>query len=299
VADLIKYFKCSDPPELFFANHKVLQNYILISFPGLNDELKETLIALLADAGFEGFEEVANGLEAFVSESKFNRNLLIKIVHQYKIEFIEKMISPANWNEIWESGYDPVVIEKFCAVRASFQNPIKTVGYEIIIDPKMNFGTGHHATTYTMIQQMSEIDFTSKIICDFGTGTGILAILSEKLGAEKILAIENDISSIENAKENILLNKCSKIRLINDSKVCANQNFDIIIANINKNAILENFSSFHKNLNANGVLLLSGFLKEDLPEILSAASDFKETKTIIKGIWICVRFKRRLLKKVD
>lgn len=140
----------------------------------------------------------------------------------------------------------------------------------------MNFGTGHHATTNMMIQQMSEFDFSGTTVCDFGTGTGILAILSEKLGAEKILAIEKDINSIENAMENILLNNCSKVRLINDSKVCVNQKFDIIIANINKNTILENFSSFHENLNANGVLLLSGFLNEDLLEILRAASDFEE-----------------------
>lgn len=116
-------------------------NYIQISFPGLNDEHKEILIALLGDAGFEGFEEVGNGLEAFVSESKFNRSLLTKIAHQYKIELIEKTISPANWNELWESGSDPVIIENFCAVRASFHNPVKTARYEIIIDPKINFGT--------------------------------------------------------------------------------------------------------------------------------------------------------------
>ncbi|HZI52519.1 MAG TPA: 50S ribosomal protein L11 methyltransferase [Chitinophagaceae bacterium] len=274
-------------------------NYIQISFPVLNDEQKEILIALLADAGFEGFEEVGNGLEAFVNESKFNRIILTEIAHQYKIEFIEKTISPANWNKLWESGSDPVIIENFCAVRASFHNPVKTARYEIIIDPKMNFGTGHHATTFMMIQQMSEIDFTGKTVCDFGTGTGILAILSEKLGTENIIAIENDLSSIENARENILLNKCSNIRLLNDSKVCANQKFDIILANINKNTILENFSSFHENLNANGVLLLSGFLEEDLPEILLAASDFEEIKTILKDNWVCVRFKPCLLKTVD
>ena len=276
-----------------------MQNYIQISFPGLNDKQKEILIALLADAGFEGFEEDANGLEAFVSESKFNRNLLTKITHQFKIDFIEKTIGHTNWNEVWESGSDPVIIENFCAVRASFHNPVKTALHEIIIDPKMNFGTGHHATTYMMIQQMSEIDFTGKTVCDFGTGTGILAIFSEKLGAEKILAIENDIHSIENSKENIRLNECCKIRLINDSTVCLNQKFDIIIANINKNTILGNFSSFRKNLIENGVLLLSGFLNKDLPEILRAASDFEEIKTIKKDNWVCLRFKPCLLKTVD
>lgn len=268
----------------------ILLNYIQISFPDLNIEQKDILIALLADSGFEGFEEVENGLKAFVSESKFNRNLLTKIAHQYKIDFTEKNINPENWNEVWESGSDPFIIENFCAVRASFHNPVTTASHEIIINPKMNFGTGHHATTYMMIQQMSEIDFTGKTVCDFGTGTGILAILSEKLGAEKIFAIENDPASIENAMENILLNECSRIRIINNTKACANQKIDIILVNINKNTILENFSSFHENLVGKGVLLLSGFLKEDLPGILRAATEFKVIKKITKDNWLCLRF---------
>lgn len=265
-------------------------NYIQISFPDLKVEQKEILIALLSNSGFEGFEEVGNGLEAFVYESKFNRNQLKEITNQYKIDFIERIISPVNWNEPWESGFPPVVVENFCAVRASFHDPVKTAHYEIIINPKMSFGTGHHATTYMMIQQISEIDFTGKTVCDFGTGTGILAILSEKLGAEKILAIDNDACSIENAMGNILLNECCRIKLINNSRVSANQKFDIIIANINKNIILENLSAFYESLVEKGVLLISGLLKEDLPEILQAASDFKEIKTITKDNWLCLRF---------
>lgn len=271
--------------------NNILQNYIQISFRGLNDEQKEILIALLADAGYEGFEEVVNGLEAFINEDKFNRNLLTKITNQYKIDFIEKTITSANWNETWVLSSDPVIIENFCAVRASFHNRIKTAPYEIIIDPKMSFGTGHHATTYMMIQQMREIDFTGKTVYDFGTGTGILAILSEKLGAEKILAIENDPICIANAMENIDLNKCSKIKVINNPEIYVNQKFDIILANINKNTILENFPFFQENLIGNGVLLLSGFLNEDLPEILLAASHFDVIKTITKEDWVCLRFK--------
>jgi ribosomal protein L11 methyltransferase len=276
-----------------------LLNYIQISFPGLNDEQKEILIALLSDSGFEGFEEVVNGLEAFVSESKFNRTLLKEITHQYKIEFIEKNISSKNWNEVWESGFSPVVIENFCAVRSNFHDPVKTTQHEIIINPKMSFGSGHHATTYMMIQQISEIDFAGKAVCDFGTGTGILAILSEKLGAEKILAIDNDTRSIENAMGNIELNECSRIKVINNSKVSTDRKFDIVIANINKNIILENLSAFYESLVEKGVLLLSGLLIEDLPEILQAASDFNEIKTITKDNWLCLRFEPRLLKTVD
>ena len=274
-------------------------NYIQISFPGLNDEQKEILIALLSDSGFEGFEEVTNGLEAFVNESKFNRTVLKEITNQYKIEFLEKNISPENWNEVWESGFPPVVVENFCAVRSSFHDPVKTTQYEIIINPKMSFGTGHHATTHMMIQQITEIDFVGKTVCDFGTGTGILAILSEKLGAEKILAIDNDTWSIENAMGNIELNECSRIKVINNSKVSTDQKFDIVMANINKNIILENLSAFYECLVEKGVLLLSGLLVEDLPEILQAASDFKEIKTITKDNWLCLRFEPRFLKTVD
>lgn len=279
--------------------NKILQNYIQISFPGLNDEQKEILVALLADSGFDGFEEAANGLEAFINESKLNRNLLTEIANKYKIDFIEKTITPANWNETWELGFDPVIIENFCAIRTRFHNATQATPYEIIIEPKMSFGTGHHATTYMMIQQMREIDFAGKTVCDFGTGTGILAILSEKLGAGKIFAIENDAYSIENAKENIHLNKCSKIQVINNAKVYANQKFDIILANINKNTILENLSAFQEELIGDGVLLLSGFLNEDLPEILLALSDFDALKTITKDDWVCLRFKSCLRKTVD
>jgi len=269
-----------------------VSQFIQISFSNLQPEQKDILIAQLADAGFEGFEETEDGLEAFINEKDYDKSLLTEISFKYQLHFKESSLQDINWNHVWETNFQPVVVNNFVAVRADFHESVKVVEHEIIITPKMSFGTGHHATTYMMIEQMREIEFSGKSVFDFGTGTGILAILAEKLGAKSILAIDNDDWSIENTFENIKRNNCNKIIVKKSDTAATDNKFDIILANINKNVILENFSSLCKQLTESGILLISGILREDKDEMLKTVTILKLRleKELIKSNWICLRF---------
>ncbi len=176
-------------------------------------------------------------------------------------------------------------------VRASFHEPVQDVKHEIIITPKMSFGTGHHATTWLMLDAMQQITFTGKEVLDFGTGTGLLAILSEKLGASNITAIDIDEWSIMNAAENITLNKCAAIQLLRADNP-GEGSFDIILANINRNILLENMEQLTSQLKKDGVLLLSGILQPDLRDVLQKAADtgLKDQQVSERDGWLCVRF---------
>lgn len=267
-------------------------DFIKISFAELQPEQKEILIAQFADAGFEGFEETENGLDAFISKKIFDTVLVNEIAAKYNLSYTSENIAAANWNAIWESNFDPVVVEDYVVVRAGFHAPVSDKKFEIIITPKMSFGTGHHATTYMMMQMMREIEFADKTVFDFGTGTGVLAILAEKEGAASVIAIDNDDWSIENAAENFEMNACKKIQLEKASSVFPEKKFDIILANINKNVILENFSALNSQLNKGGNLLLSGLLEGDREDILKIAVQNKLVlfKELNKKNWICLNF---------
>lgn len=269
-----------------------MNNYIQISFTDVQHEQQEMLIAHLSEAGYEGFEENENELNAFVPEKKFDNFFLKELAYKYQLSYYQKKIEEQNWNAIWESSFQPVIIDDFVSVRADFHPPVTSVQHEIIVTPKMSFGTGHHATTYMMIQQMKEIDFENKSVFDFGTGTGVLAILAEKLGAAKIIAIDNDEWSIKNAEENIQQNNCSCIELKRSDTAEINERFDIILANINKNVILDNLSVLKDQLKLNGVLLLSGLLKEDENDIVLKTDElrFKLILKIERHNWLCLRF---------
>ena len=249
-----------------------MKNYIQIEFQNISQAQSDVLIAQLSEIGFEGFEEEENKLKAFITSGDFDEKSLQDISNSLQIDFSKTIIEETNWNQVWESNFDPVIVDDFVAVRADFHEPIKDVQFEIIITPKMSFGTGHHATTYMMMQQMREIDFVNKNVFDFGTGTGVLAILAEKLGARKVLAIDNDSWSIDNADENIQRNNCTKIELRLAGNAAMDGSFDIILANINKNVILDNFELLAKQLSPRGFLLLSGLLVEDEQDILAASA---------------------------
>ena len=250
-------------------------NYIQLHFADISSSSnQEILIAELADIGFEGFEQGKDFLNACIPENMYDERALKNILARHQETVTIDTITPKNWNEEWEKSFDPVIIDNFCAIRASFHSPVAGVHHEIIITPKMSFGTGHHATTYQVIQLMRHTDFNQKKVLDFGTGTGVLAILAEKMGAKNILAIDNDEWSINNALENIETNKCSRIRLLNASEIPGDDRFDIIMANINKHIILENLPSLAKHLQREGVLIVSGLLKDDQQEITDEA--FKE-----------------------
>lgn len=246
-----------------------MSKYIQIEFQNISQQQSDILIAELNEIGFEGFEEEENRLKAFITSTSFDENSVLSISSSLQLGFSKTIIEETNWNQVWESNFDPVIVDDFVAVRADFHEPVKEAALEIIITPKMSFGTGHHATTYMMMQQMREIDFRGKAVFDFGTGTGVLAILAEKLGSKTILAIDCDSWSIENAAENIKRNGCTRIDLKLADTAATNDDFDIILANINKNVILDNFQLLVEQLLPGGILLLSGLLMEDEQDILA------------------------------
>ena len=268
--------------------------YIEIRFIETSEEASNILVAMLSDLQYEGFEEEKNSLKAFIPKPLFNEQQLKELAAKFQLQYKVEELADINWNKEWESNFHPVVVDDYVAVRADFHEPIPNVQYEIVITPKMSFGTGHHATTFMMMQQMQEIDFTNKSVFDFGTGTGILAILASKSGAARVLAIDNDEWSIENAAENFQKNNVVTIDLELSGIVPADRVFDIILANITKNIIMENFSLLYQQLNKNGILLVSGLLKGDEHEILLEAQKHSLIlhKVQQQGDWLCLRFLR-------
>lgn len=267
-------------------------NYILVIFEDIQPEQQELVIANLSEAGYEGFEEHKTELKAFIVETDFDASLLKELAFKYNLNYIIQTIPAQNWNAVWESNFQPVIVDDFVAVRADFHEPVANAEHEIIITPKMSFGTGHHATTIMMIQQMRGIDFKNKTVLDFGTGTGVLAILAEKLGAKEIVAIDIDDWSIENSKENSSRNNCSHIQIIKAGSAALHRPFDIILANINKNIILDNLSVLAEQLMPGGTVLVSGLLKEDEADILNAGKMLMLTITAKaeRDNWLCLKF---------
>ena len=240
---------------------------IQISIEASEDQ-QEILISELSELDAEGFEQTATHLIAYFKEIGFNSYEVNEALKGHVYHTIN--IEERNWNEVWESNFQPVVVDDFCAIRAAFHAPINNVTHEIVITPKMSFGTGHHATTYMMIEQMKNIDFRNKKVFDFGTGTGILAILAEKLGALSVSAIDIDEWSIENTNENINANNCSNISVKQSTQLPFDQ-FDIILANINRNVILQYLPGLRKILGGNSHILFSGLLTTDREEIIRAS----------------------------
>ncbi len=268
-----------------------MSNYIQIKIENISLQQSEILVAQLSEIGFDGFEEGESFLSAFIEGEKFSESKLNDVL-QNNFSYSKNIVGERNWNEEWEKNFEPVIVDDFVAVRAEFHKPIKNVEHEIIITPKMSFGTGHHATTYMMMQQMRSIDFKNKTVFDFGTGTGILAIVAEKLGAASITAIDNDEWSINNAEENVERNNCKKILLQLSDTPLSSQKFDVILANINRNVILENISAFSKMLNKNAQLLVSGLLQEDEEAIKMAAikAGLKYSDTTSRNKWVTIKF---------
>ena len=249
-----------------------MNEYLQVTIPVRNDELKEILIAELISIGFGSFEEEGEVLKAFALENEFDKKELESLLHRHDLHYMIESILEKNWNEEWEKNFEPVVIGDFCSVRASFHAPDETTKYEVVITPKMSFGTGHHATTYMMLELMHGLDFINASVFDFGTGTGILAIMAEKLGAKEVLAIDEDKWSIKNAAENLEMNNCSKIQLRLTDNIPTDKAFKIILANINRNVILEHLPVMCKILAAKGVILLSGLMEADFQQVNKVAS---------------------------
>ena len=261
-------------------------NHIQISIEA-NEEQQEILISELAELDAIGFEQTTSHLLTYFEENNFKSYEITKLLEDYVFHFTT--LPSQNWNAVWESNFEPVIVDDFCAIRAEFHKPVKDLQHEIIITPKMSFGTGHHATTYMMIQQMRNINFINKKVFDFGTGTGILSILAVKLGAASVTAIDNDEWSIKNAKENFEKNKIYSINLY-QSSIVPESNFDIILANINR-SVLEQYSSTLVNLlSPKGILLVSGLLKEDEKFIVKLFGGLMLYNSQHKQNWLSLLF---------
>jgi ribosomal protein L11 methyltransferase len=248
---------------------------------------QEILISELSELEAIGFEQTDTHLVAYFNENDFRSSEVNTLLKEFSCQLTN--IPERNWNAEWERNFQPVIVDDFCAIRADFHNPVKKVQHEIIITPKMSFGTGHHAITYMMIEQMKSIDFINKKVFDFGTGTGILAILAEKLGASSVAAIDNDEWSIKNAKENLEKNNTSLINLYRSSDI-PNNEFDIVLANINRNVLLEYAATLVNIQSASGKLLISGLLKEDEKIIVEAFNILKFQNMKQKLNWISILF---------
>jgi ribosomal protein L11 methyltransferase len=265
--------------------------YLSFDFEITTPQESEQLIALLSQQGFEGFEETDAALHAFIQQNQFNQADFAAVIELFStMAYTSTTIENINWNQQWEESFEPVVVNDFVAIRAHFHQPITSVKHEIIITPKMSFGTGHHATTHLVIERMASIDFVEKDVLDFGTGTGILAILAEKLGAATVLAIDNDEWSITNARENIFQNTCSKIVIEQHNRIPVVKKYDVILANINLNVITENLKAIESVAKPGCRIVFSGFLKDDentMKENVMAAG-FEPVSTRQNGNWIAM-----------
>jgi len=241
------------------------------------EEFQEILIAELAEIGFDSFLENEDGIDAYILESEFNREKFSEIISEYQeagqISLTEGLMPKVNWNEEWEKNYDPIEVEDLVYVRASFHESKPGFKHEIVINPKMSFGTGHHATTYQMLRHQGELDHTGKRVLDVGSGTGILAIMAHLLGARQVEAFDIDDWCVDNGNENFDLNDLStRMGLGTIREVNPSGSFDIILANINKNVLLDELVIYSGLLTPNGFLLLSGFYTEDIEDLVNTAA---------------------------
>jgi len=272
-------------------------SFTTIKFTTSDPVMQELLIADLYEMpGITGFEETDEGLIAYVDPDLIAWEAIQKTAQLRNLQFETGQLAERNWNEEWERNFSPVVVDDFCYIRADFHPAYKAVQHEIIITPKMSFGTGHHATTQMMISLMRQVRFDGKKVFDFGTGTGILAILTEYLGAAAILAVDYDIWSYENALENCSKNNTEKIQLMQGTlEDVSDTGFDIILANINRNILLQYMPAMAEMLSPNGILLLSGILAgDDEPAIIQAAEaqQLHAVQSLTKDKWAAIKFEK-------
>ena len=258
----------------------------------------EILIAELGGVGFESFVENDNGVTAYIQKEEWNATILEGVFvlksDEFKIVYSQKEIAQTNWNAEWEKNFNPIQVDDLVSIRAPFhENP--NLKYDIVIEPKMSFGTGHHETTHMMVQHLINLNVENKKVLDMGCGTGILAIFAEMKGAKPIDAIDIDTWCYENSLENVERNNCSNIAVYEgDSSILKEKKYDIIIANINRNILLSDMEIYTSCINENGNLLLSGFYSEDIPIIDAEVSKYGLTlnKTITKNNWVALQYQK-------
>ena len=258
----------------------------------------EILIAELGAEGFESFVENEEGVTAYIQKEDWRADILEDVFilnsPEFTIKYTQNEVEQTNWNEEWEKNFNPIQVDDRVSVRAPFhENP--NLEYDIVIEPKMSFGTGHHETTHMMIQHLLDLDVKGKKVLDMGCGTGILAIFAEMKGAQPIDAIDIDAWCYENSIENVQRNNCNHIKVYEgDASLLEGKEYDVIIANINRNILLNDMKVYTNCLREKGVLLLSGFYKEDIPILDEEVSKYGLSlhKTIERNKWIALRYQK-------
>lgn len=292
--------------------------FLEVAFQPVQEGWMEILTAELAEIGFDSFNEEETALLAYITETVFDEEAIHNLISKYAelkdLFWIVTRMPEQNWNAIWESSYEPVLIAGRCYIRAPFHHPFKAIGheapgirdegrgnqdpgsgYEIIIEPKMSFGTAHHETTSMMIEALLEEDVTGQRVLDMGCGTAVLAILAHKMGADDVVAIDNDLWAFENAKENIMKNNAVSIHVIQgDVDAIPKKPFNLILANINRNILMEQIPAYETVLDTGGRILTSGFYTEDLPLIEACAmkSGLSLSGFRSKNNWVAAKFSR-------
>jgi ribosomal protein L11 methyltransferase len=276
-------------------------NYIGLHFTQIGGTLdaqvaREILVAELGAVGFESFSETPERLSAFIQVQDWKEGMLdeIQILKSDEVAFEvdQEEIEQVNWNERWEKNFNPIQIAGKVSVRAPF-HPDPHLQYDIVIEPKMSFGTGHHETTHLMIELLLELELEGKSALDMGCGTGILAIFSEMRGASMIDAIDIDTWCYENSLENASRNECKKIRVYEgDVSLLTGKRYDLIIANINRNILLSDMGAYVNSLNPDGILLLSGFYESDVEQINAHAEKLglRKTGQKVRNQWVGLKY---------
>jgi len=275
---------------------------VTFSFVSIQEYQQDLLISELAEIGFNTFEDTENGFSAFIDSDSYSQynltDALIQFEDDFEYAYTVTEIAAENWNEEWEKNFEPLIIDDRCYVRATFHDSQPQYTYEIIIDPKMAFGTGHHQTTTMMMQYILDADVSGKLVLDMGAGTGILAILAAKKGAEELFAIDNDEVCYLSAKENSALNGIDNITALWGGKeVIPARMFDTILANINRNILLDQIPVYAEVLKDGGDIYFSGFYESPDLEMITAACkplhiNYCSHKKI--GDWVAAHFKKQL-----
>lgn len=267
-----------------------------IQFEPFTVENKEIIIALLADAGYDSFDENFQYISAYIPKNLFTEKLPDEILQSVtilfeRIEITNYPVAEVNWNAEWEKNFVPIIVADRCLIRAPFHQPDTSIEQEIVIEPKMSFGTGHHATTALMVEHILNIDFKNKEVLDMGCGTGVLAILASKLGARSVVGIDIDEWAFENSIENAKRNQVTNFTVLLGGVECiGDKKFDVILANINRNILLEQIPTYASALNKGGILLLSGFYSSDVNILIEKAEklNFKRVNQLEKGNWVAL-----------
>lgn len=263
----------------------------------------EIVIQQLAEVGYESFVENEKGLQAYAQVNAVDVNnalsgtLLEESHPEFTFNSSIKVIPQQNWNALWEASFDPVIVENYVSILAPFHDRNDHPGLVVEIEPKMSFGTGHHQTTFLMTKALFELDVLPERILDMGTGTGVLAIVAEKLGAKEVVAVDIEDWSVENTTENAARNQCVTIQaLCGDIEVILDQEpFGLILANINKNVLKAHMSHYAQLLEPNGILLLSGFFDTDVSEMLEHTAQFhlEKMRTFNKDNWAAIQLRKK------